>query len=67
MIGTVKDRTLEALLKYGDKAKYVLKAIIEITEENENRELGDFSYKQLVEKLGEFGVNYDPRMILRAL
>ncbi len=49
MIGTVKDRTLEALLKYGDKAKYVLKAIIEITEENENRELGDFSYKQLVE------------------
>ncbi|ACR40845.1 conserved hypothetical protein [Sulfolobus islandicus M.16.4] len=67
MIGTVKDRTLEALLKYGDKAKYVLKAIIEITEDNENRELGDFSYKQLVEKLGEFGVNYDPRMILRAL
>ncbi|WP_338603550.1 hypothetical protein V6M85_04540 [Sulfolobus tengchongensis] len=67
MIGTVKDRTLEAILKYGDKARYILKAAINIAEENENRELGDFSYKQLVEKLEELGINYDPRMILRAL
>ncbi|MEM0363052.1 MAG: hypothetical protein QXH75_04540 [Sulfolobaceae archaeon] len=67
MLGTVKDRTLEALLKYGDKAKYILKAAIEIAQENKGGELGDFSYKQLVEKLEELGVNYDPRMILRAL
>ena len=51
MLGTVKDRTLEALLKYGDKAKYILKAAIEIAQENKGGELGDFSYKQLVEKL----------------
>lgn len=67
MLGTVKDRTLEALLKYGDKAKYILKAAIDVYERNENKELGDFSYKQLIQRLEEMGVNYDPRMILRAL
>lgn len=40
MLGTVKDRTLEALLKYGDKAKYILKAAIDVYERNENKELG---------------------------
>ncbi len=67
MLGTVRDRTIEAILKYGDKAKYVIKVALEIAEENENKELGDFSYKQLIEKFNELNINYDPRMVLRAL
>ncbi|ARM75122.1 hypothetical protein [Acidianus manzaensis] len=67
MIGGVKDRTTEALLRFGDRAKIILKTAVAIAEENDKRELGDFDYKTLVEKLQEIGEDKDPKMILRAL
>ncbi|AWR96644.1 hypothetical protein DFR86_03135 [Acidianus sulfidivorans JP7] len=67
MIGGVKDRTTEALLRFGDRARTILKAAISISEENERKELGDFDYKTLIAKLQELGEDKDPKMILRAL
>ena len=67
MIGSVRDRTLEFLLKFGEKGKQTLIAALEFSYENERTELGDFSYKGVVEKLAEKGYNFDPKMILRAL
>ena len=67
MIGSVSDRTLEFLLKFGDKGKETLITAIECSYENERTELGDFNYKSVAEKLTEKGYNFDPKMILRAL
>ncbi|MFP3162447.1 MAG: hypothetical protein RXQ75_01155 [Acidianus hospitalis] len=67
MIGGVRDRTTEALLRFGDRCKLILKAAISIAESNDKKELGDFDYKTLVEKLQEAGLDKDPKMILRAL
>ncbi|MQL55849.1 hypothetical protein [Acidianus ambivalens] len=67
MIGGVRDRTTEALLRFGDRCKLILKAAISIAESNDKKELGDFDYKTLVEKLQETGLDKDPKMILRAL
>ena len=67
MIGSVSDRTLEFLLKFSEKGKDTLIAALECSYENERTELGDFSYKAVVEKLTEKGYNFDPKMILRAL
>ncbi|MUM65460.1 hypothetical protein D1867_09445 [Acidianus infernus] len=67
MIGGVRDRTTEALLRFGERCKLILKAAISIAESNDKKELGDFDYKTLVEKLQEVGLDKDPKMILRAL
>jgi len=67
VIGSVKDRTLEFLLKFGEKGKQTLIAALEFSNENERTELGDFNYKSVTEKLTEKGYNFDPKMILRAL
>ncbi|MCY0873784.1 MAG: hypothetical protein OWQ47_02485 [Acidianus infernus] len=67
MIGGVRDRTTEALLRFGERCKLILKAAISIAESNDKKELGDFDYKTLVEKLQEVGFDKDPKMILRAL
>ncbi|BDC18115.1 hypothetical protein [Acidianus sp. HS-5] len=67
MIGGVKDRTTEALLRFGDRCKAILKVAISIAESNDKKELGDFDYKTLVEKLQGDGFDKDPKMILRAL
>jgi len=67
MIGGVRDRTTEALLRFGDRCKLILKVAISIAESNDKKELGDFDYKTLVEKLQEAGLDKDPKMILRAL
>lgn len=64
--GSVRDRTIEFLLKFADKGRLVISNAIEITEENENLELGDFSYKALVERLQSKGFYFDPKMILRS-
>jgi hypothetical protein len=65
--GGVRDRTTEALLRFGDRCKLILKVAITIAESNDKKELGDFDYKTLVEKLQEAGLDKDPKMILRAL
>ncbi|WP_373468354.1 hypothetical protein [Acidianus infernus] len=67
MIGGVRDRTTEALLRFGERCKLILKTAISIAESNDKKELGDFDYKTLVEKLQEVGFDKDPKMILRAL
>lgn len=67
MIGGVKDRTTEALLRFGDRCRLILKTAVAIAESNDKKELGDFDYKTLVEKLQELGFDKDPKMILRAL
>jgi hypothetical protein len=66
LIGGVRDRVTEALLKY-EKAKVVLEVALSITEEKGRGEVGDFDYKTLVERLRERGYNFDPKMILRSL
>ncbi|AWR93345.1 hypothetical protein [Acidianus brierleyi] len=67
MIGGVRDRTLEAILKYGDKARIILRSAITIYDERGNQELGDFDYKTLIAELQREGYSGDPKMILRAL
>ena len=64
--GSVKDRTTEFLLKFGERGEAVLRAALDFSDENEN-ELGDFSYKGVVEKLTQMGYNFDPKMLLRSL
>ncbi|QIW23396.1 hypothetical protein EWF20_04025 [Sulfolobus sp. S-194] len=65
--GNVSDRTLEFLLKFGDKGRIILQAALDCSYENNKPELGDFSYKDVVDKLSQLGYSYDPKMILRAL
>lgn len=67
IVGSVRDRTTEALLKYGEKARVILNACIEASNANESKELGDFSYKQLIELLHRNNVDYDPKSLLRLL
>lgn len=67
IVGSVRDRTTEALLKYGEKARVILNACIEASNANESKELGDFSYKQLIEVLHRNNVDYDPKSLLRLL
>jgi len=67
VIGGVRDRTLEAILKYGDKARIILRSAITIYDERGNQELGDFDYKTLIAELQREGYSGDPKMILRAL
>jgi hypothetical protein len=65
--GSIRDRTAEFLLKFGERGESVLRAALEYSEENENKELGDFSYKGVVDKLIDMGYNFDPKMLLRSL
>ncbi|BAB65528.1 hypothetical protein [Sulfurisphaera tokodaii] len=65
--GNVSDRTLEFLLKFGEKGRIILQAALDCSYENNKPELGDFSYKDVVDKLSQLGYSYDPKMILRAL
>ncbi len=70
LIGGVRDRTLEALNRYGDRAYLVLKAALEVSLDYASSRkalLGDFDYKGLVRKLMEQGVSYNPSPLLRAL
>ncbi|BFH73599.1 hypothetical protein SJAV_15430 [Sulfurisphaera javensis] len=65
--GSVSDRTVEFLLKFGDRGRIVLQTALDCSYENEKNELGDFSYKDIVQKLQDLGYSFDPKMILRAL
>ncbi len=63
MVGNVRDRTTEFLLKFGERGAVVLGAALAC----EPNQLGDFSYKCVQEKLAERGQSLDPKMILRSL
>jgi len=60
----------EVLLKYGDRAYYVLKAALEAADEYRaegRRYPGDFDFRGLVVKLREWGFKYNPNQLLRIL
>ena len=60
----------EVLSRYGGRAYYVLKAAIEVTEENRRlglSRLGDFDYRSLVSKLRSWGIEYNPSNLLKVL
>lgn len=68
MIGGVRDRTLEALGKYGDRARLVLSLALSIADSRRGKPgLGDFDYKSLVRSLESLGVEYNPSPLLRSL
>jgi|YelNatPaOPRAMG01_1025707.scaffolds.fasta_scaffold07895_4 hypothetical protein len=61
---------IDALSRYGGRAYYVLKAAIEVTEENRRlglSRLGDFDYRSLVAKLRSWGIDYNPSNLLKEL
>ncbi len=60
----------DVLAKYGSRAYYVLRAALEVAEENRRlglAKLGDFDYRSLVLKLRSWGVEYNPSNLLRVL
>lgn len=65
MLGDVRDRTIEAIMKFGEKGKLVLSLALELS--SRGNELGDFSYKDLIHLLRERGYEYDPKLMLRSL
>ncbi len=67
MLGGVRDRTIEALAKYGERAKAVLRVALSIYDQNGESELGHFDYKGVYSELQSLGYSWDPKMILRAL
>ena len=62
-----KARIAEFRLKYGEKADVLIEAIRLAIKMNDNKEAGDFSYKQVVEALSRLGYNFDPRNLLRIM
>ena len=60
----------EVLMRYGERALYVLKAAIEVSEEYSalgKRTPGDFDNKGLIRKLKEWGITYNPSQLLRIM
>ncbi|BBD73048.1 hypothetical protein HS1genome_1437 [Sulfodiicoccus acidiphilus] len=66
MLGEVRDRVAEALLKLGDRAETVLRAALEVSEARADPQLGDFDYRSVAERLRSSGMG-DPKMVLRVL
>ncbi len=63
MVGNVRDRTTEFLLRFGDRGKVVLETSLNC----EPNQLGDFSYKCVQETLIREGYGFDPKMLLRSM
>ncbi|MEM2007094.1 MAG: hypothetical protein QW154_05605 [Sulfolobales archaeon] len=60
----------DLLYKYGGRAYYVLKAALEVAEENREMglsKLGDFDYRSLVLKLKSWGIEYNPSNLLKVM
>ncbi|MEM0284479.1 MAG: hypothetical protein QW503_07655 [Sulfolobales archaeon] len=60
----------DLLSKYGGRAYYVLKAALEVAEENREiglSRLGDFDYRSLVRKLKSWGIEYNPSNLLKVI
>ncbi len=70
MVSITESLVQEVLLKYGDRAYYVLRAALEAADEYraEGRKYpGDFDFRGLVVKLREWGFRYNPNQLLRIL
>ncbi len=60
----------EFLARHGVKAYVVLKALLDVSSESGNKSrirLGDFDFKSVKKKLAEYGVDYNPALLLRSL
>ena len=61
-------RAVEFLAVYGERGYYVLKAIVEAARESLGRaRLGDFDYRSVKRKLREYGLDYNPSLLLSRL
>ncbi len=68
MIMGVRERTLDALARYGERALMVLKLALRIADSNTGPKIfGEFDYKSLVRAIRELGVDYNPSPLLRSL
>ena len=70
MISLAESVVLEFLMRYGERALYVLKAAVEVSEEyrlSGRNTPGDFDNKGLLRKLRMWGINYNPTQLLRAM
>ncbi len=68
MIMGVRERTLDALARYGERALMVLKLALKIADSNTGPKIfGEFDYKSLVRAIRELGVDYNPSPLLRSL
>ncbi|WP_317895558.1 hypothetical protein [Pyrofollis japonicus] len=66
----VRERVLDFLARHGERAYAVLRAILESYYGSQSApgvKLGDFSYRDVVNKLRAWGMNYNPSMLLRSL
>jgi len=58
----------EFIAVYGERGYYVLKAILEASRDLVGRaRLGDFDYKSVKRKLREYGLDYNPSLLLSRL
>lgn len=60
----------DLLTKYGGRAYYVLKAALEVAEENRRlglSRLGDFDYRSLTQRLRAWGIEYNPSNLLKVM
>lgn len=60
----------DMLSRYGGRAYYVIKAALEIAEENRKlglARMGDFDFKSLVLKLRSWGIEYNPSNLLKVM
>ncbi len=68
--GSVKERVLEFLAEYDERGYAVLRAAIDSYVYSKGRRgirLGDFSFREVVQRLKAWGIDYNPSMLLRIL
>jgi len=70
LVSLIESVLQEVLLRYGDRAYYVLKAAWEVSEEyaEDGRKYpGDFDFGGVVRKLRSWGIRYNPNQLLRIM
>ena len=66
----VRERVLDFLARYGERGYAVLRAVLEAyysSRGSRGVRLGDFSYRDVVNRLRAWGLDYNPSMLLRVL
>lgn len=64
----MRGKASDFIASYGERGYYVLKAILEASRELVGRaRLGDFDFKSIKRKLEEYGLDYNPSLLLARL
>jgi hypothetical protein len=64
----MRGRASDFIASYGERGYYVLKAVLEASRELVGRaRLGDFDFKAVRRKLEEYGLDYNPSLLLAKL